>query len=286
MGKRLPTRPVTDGMTRRVLGRIGIDAMPAPDLDGLRQVHRAYAGRVPYDDLAVQLGECSRLDPVRLAERIAGDRRGGYCFELNAVLAAVLEGLGFAVNRHQAVVGGVGPTNHMTLVVEVDGERWLADAGLGEGFLDPLPLRPGEHPGTAALTWTLDEEPDGTWWCGQPSWSSFTGFRMAPEPSPLAAFDPHHARLSTSPDSTFVQTLCVQRPADDRFLSLRARTLTERGPAVDARRVIGDRDEFAGVLGDAFDIDVAVLGAGRIARLWSAARRQHDAHLARSAGAA
>ncbi len=279
-----PEPPAASGAVERLLERIGRDAVPAPDLDGLRRVHRAYAGTVPYDDLAVQLGEVERLDPARLVERIVGERRGGYCFELNAVLATLLEELGFAVTRHEAVVGGEGPTNHMTLLVDLDGDRWLADAGLGEGFLDPLPLRPGDHRGAAGLTWTLEHEAPGTWWCGQPSWSSFTGFRMALAPVPLATFDAHHARLSTSPDSTFVQTLCVQRPADDRFVSLRARTLTERGPTVDERRVVGDRGEFATALADVFGVDVAALGTERLKRLWAAACRQHEAHLARRSG--
>ncbi len=280
-----PTGPAAGGTLARLLERIGLDDAPAPDLDGLRRVHRAYVGAVPYEDLAVQLGECERLDPARLVERVAGDRRGGYCFELNAVFAVLLEALGFTVARHEAVVGGEGPTNHMTLVVDLEGERWLADAGLGEGFLDPLPLRPGEHRGATAFTWTLDREPAGSWWCGQPSWSSFTGFRMAPEPASLAAFDPHHARLSTSPESSFVQTLCVQLPADDRFVTLRARTLTERGPAVDERRVLRDRAELADVLRETFGIDVDALGAERLERLWAAACRQHEAYLRRPAGA-
>ncbi len=280
----LVNRPTAGDVLDRLLERIGLDAAPAPDLDGLRRVHRAYAGTVPYDDLAVQLGECENLDPVRLVERIVDDRRGGYCFELNAVFALLLAGLGFAVTRHEAVVGGEGPTNHMTLLVDLDGDRWLADAGLGEGFLDPLPLRPGDHRGAAGLTWTLEHVAPGTWWCGQPPWSSFTGFRMALAPVPLATFDAHHARLSTSPESTLVQTLCVQRPADDRFVSLRARTLTERGPTVDERRVVGDRGEFATALADVFGVDVAALGTERLERLWAAACRQHEAHLARRSG--
>jgi N-hydroxyarylamine O-acetyltransferase len=282
----LVNRPTAGDVLDRLLERIGLDAAPAPDLDGLRRVHRAYAGTVPYDDLAVQLGECENLDPARLVERIVGDRRGGYCFELNAVFALLLERLGFAVTRHEAVVGGEGPTNHMTLVVDVEGERWLVDAGLGEGFLDPLPLRPGEHRGAAAFTWTLEHEAAGTWWCGQPAGSSFTGFRMQPEPVPLTAFDPHHARLSTSPDSTFVQTLCVQRPLDDRFLTLRARTLTQRGPAVDERRVLGDREEFATVLSAAFGVDLAALGSERLDRLWAAACHQHASFGRRQSGGA
>ena len=130
-------------MIDALLHRIGLDRAARGDVDGLRELHRAYLARVPYEDLAVQLGETGPLDEAALAARLLADGRGGYCFELNTVLAALLRGCGFVVTHHQAVVGGEGPTNHMALLVDLDGERWLADAGLGEGFLDPLPFREG-----------------------------------------------------------------------------------------------------------------------------------------------
>src|SRR5512139_1194232 len=138
-----------------LLARIGLDAAPAADADGLRRAHRAFVSAVPYENIAVQLGECGPIDPPALARRVVDGRRGGYCFEINTVLALLLEELGFAVERHEAVVHGEGPTNHMALVVTVDGRRWLADAGLGEGFVDPLPLREGAHTGPGGLVWTL-----------------------------------------------------------------------------------------------------------------------------------
>jgi N-hydroxyarylamine O-acetyltransferase len=145
-------------------------------------VHRAYVARVPYEDLAVQLGETGPLDEAALAARVLSDGRGGYCFELNTLFAALLRGLGFSVAHHQAVVGGEGPTNHMALIVDVDGSPWLADAGLGEGFVEPLPLREGRH-SLGPFTYTLTREPAGTWWMGQHEWSTFSGFRMQPAPS-------------------------------------------------------------------------------------------------------
>lgn len=242
-------------------------------------MHRAYLDRVRYEDIAVQLGECGPLDAAALTERVLAGR-GGYCFELNTVLGALLRAIGFRVTHHQAVVGGEGPTNHMALVVEADGERWLADAGLGEGFLDPLPLHEGAHT-IGAFTYTLTREPAGTWWMGQHEWGSVSGFRMAAEPSPVAAFEPHHRRLSTDPGSSFVQTLVVQRPLGDRIVTLRARTLSEVGPAVDRRRVLADRAELANVL-SSFGIR---LDGARIDRLWVGADRQHEAFLARRAAA-
>ena len=145
------------------------------------------------------------------------------------MLAALLRSVGFEVTHHQAVVGGEGPTNHMVLLVLIDGETWIADAGLGEGFLDPLPLREGTYDDRAVHV-TLEREPAGTWWMTHHEWGSFSGFRMAAEASPVIDFEPHHRRLATDPDSSFVQTLVVQKPLADRITTLRARTLSEIGP--------------------------------------------------------
>jgi N-hydroxyarylamine O-acetyltransferase len=260
-----------------LLAHIGLDRAPAADAAGLRAIHRAYLARVPYEGLAVQLGETGALDEAALADRILHDGRGGYCFELNTVLAALLRAVGFTVTHHLAVVGGEGPINHMALLVTLDGERWLADAGLGEGFLDPLPLREGRH-GDGPLTWTLTREPAGTWWIGQHEWGSVSGFRMHEEASPVAAFEPHHQRLATDPESSFIRTLVVQQPREDRIVTLRSLTLSSYGPRVDEKRVLADREEFAATLRDVFGI---ALGGPRLERAWALASEQHEAFLLR-----
>ena len=261
-------------MIEALLSRIGVEGEVRPDLDGLRRVHRAYVGSVPYEDIAVQLGETGPLEPSVLAQRLLSEGRGGYCFELNTVLGRLLEELGFSLTHHQAVVGGAGPTNHMALVVDVGGEPWIADAGLGEGFLDPLPLVPGPH-AVGPFTWAPEREPGGTWWIAAHEWCSFAGFRMAAEPSPVSAFEPHHRRLATDPESPFVRTLVVQKPGADRITTLRARTLSVVGPSVDERRVVADEDDFYAVLAGEFGI------TRRDPRLWALACAQHEAFLAR-----
>jgi N-hydroxyarylamine O-acetyltransferase len=257
--------------------RIGLDSAPAVDVAGLHQVHRAYLEHVPYEDIAVQLRESGPLDEAALIARVLSGR-GGYCFELNTVLAALLRSVGFDVSYHEGVVGGEGPTNHMVLIVDLGEERWIADAGLGEGFLDPVPLREGVHRGRGPFSWTLALEPEGTWWLAQHEWGSVSGFRMQPEPCSHATFAPHHRRLSSDPASSFVQTLVVQKPYDDRIVTLRSRTLSEKGPAVDTKRVV-ERDEFGAVLRDVFGL---VVDAGRHQRLWTLAAAQHEAFQARA----
>jgi N-hydroxyarylamine O-acetyltransferase len=262
-----------------LLRRIGLPGLPRPDAGGLRELHRAYVGTVPYEALAAQLGEGAPLDAGELTARVAGGR-GGYCFEVNTVLFALLTEAGFQVTRHQANVNGSELTNHMALVVDVDGRRFLADAGLGEGPLDPVALVDGAvTPGP--LRWRVERLPHG-WRLHQVhAWGSITAFDFADEPSELEAFAPHHARLSGTPESSFVQTLVLQRPYDDRIVTLRSRTLSVVGPTVDRREIVPDEAAFVDVLRDEFGIDAAVLGAERTARLWARACEQHERFLAR-----
>jgi N-hydroxyarylamine O-acetyltransferase len=269
-----------------LLDRIGLSSPPPATLDGLRTIHRAYLDAIPYDDLSVQLGEAGRLDLDALVRRLLTGGRGGYCFELNGVLAWLLEELGFEVERHESIVGPRdpdAPINHLALVVRVDGERWLADAGLGEGPIEILPLSPGTY--LSPLSWTVADDPAGGWWLTAHEWSSLPGIHIAEPVVDFDAFQPHHHRLATSPESKFVQTLVVQRVYPDRIVTLRSRTLRADGPGVSERRVLDDRDDLVTVLDEVFGIDPGALGPQRLDRLWERVVAQHRAWEAEQAAA-
>jgi N-hydroxyarylamine O-acetyltransferase len=277
-----------DAATRdRLLDHIGLDATPTADLDGLRTVHRAYVSHVPFENIAVQLGESRPIDAPALVERIVAGSRGGYCFEANTVFLELLESLGFEVERREAIVGPRdlysrgAPTDHLALVVSLDGEALIAEGGFGEGPVEPLFLREGPQ-AAGAFEISFEREDDG-WWFNQHDFSSTPGFRFGDAAVALDVFAPEHLRLSTLPDSGFVRTLTVQQPHADRIVSLRARTLREQGPgATGGREVLDDADSFADALRERFGIDPDTLGSQRIARLWEKAEAQHEAFLAES----
>jgi N-hydroxyarylamine O-acetyltransferase len=270
----------------RLLRRIGLTQVPAADVDGLRTVHRAFVSRVPYENIAVQLGESRPLDPPALLRRVLHGGRGGYCFEVNTVLQTLLETLGFAVERRQGIVAphdvrhSGEPTNHLALVVHTpDAGPFIAEAGLGEGPLDPLPLATGPVT-SGAFRFMIERDGDG-WWIAQHAYGSIPGFWFSDAPATLAEFQPHHTRLSTSASSSFVQTLVIQRPSGDRIVALRARTLSASGPGRRERVVLGTITTFAATLRDRFGIDPAALGPERLARLWAKATHQHQTYLSR-----
>ena len=176
-------------------------------------------------------------------------------------------------------MGGEGPTNHMALLVHLDGERWLADAGLGEGFLDPLPFREGAYE-IGPFTYTLAREAGGSWWMGQHEWGSVSGFRMTEEESPVSAFEVHHRRLATDPESSFVQTLVVQQPRErpDRRRCARGRSRRSgRRSTTSASWPIATSSPRSCATSSGSRV-----GGARLERLWAQAVAQHEAFLARA----
>jgi N-hydroxyarylamine O-acetyltransferase len=162
----------------------------------------------------------------------------------------------------------------MALVAYVPGGRpFIAEAGLGEGPLDPLPLAEGRF-SSGSFEYTIERHDRG-WWVAQHPSVSLPGFWFSDTVATLGDFEPHHRRLSCSPESSFVKTLVIQRPFDDHVRTLRARTLFHDGPTIREREVLGDASAFAQAIEINFGIDPAALGAERLGRLWRQAVDQH-----------
>src|SRR5262249_26446674 len=75
--------------------RIGSDGPRRSALATLREVHRRHALAVPFENLDVLAGRPIRLDPAALMLKLVAKKRGGYCFEQNALLRNALTTLGF-----------------------------------------------------------------------------------------------------------------------------------------------------------------------------------------------
>lgn len=262
------------------LKRIGHTGPVRADAATLAAVHRAQVASVPYENLDIQAGLVPSLHPDDLFDKIVRRRRGGYCYELNSLLALLLEEIGFEVTR---VRGAVGPrdadlpewANHLALLVRAGGRTWLADAGLGDGFLHPLPLEPGRHR-QGPFTYTVEPEGDD-WWIGHHEHGAVPGYLLDPTPRTADHFEPYNLGRATSPDSPFVRVLIVQRPSADRSLTLRGNTLTEAGPAGRRRAEVADAAAFAGLLTRRFGLPTAGLDVSALFERGCAQSREHAA---------
>ena len=104
-----------------------------PTLKTLETLHRDHSYGWPFETFEVFLTGRNSLDRAGLVEKLSGQRRGGWCFELNEWLALALSDAGFAIRRLMARNAWVPdrPRTHQITLVEVEGQVWTADAGFG-----------------------------------------------------------------------------------------------------------------------------------------------------------
>ena len=144
----------------RYMGRI------APCEETLRGLHQAHTLNIPFENFDAYYHRKVNLEIPFVFEKIVNQGRGGYCFEMNGLFAAVLETLGFRVRPLLARVGidfkrSFGPKTHQVLMVETSGERWLADVGFGkDGLVEPILLDTRENQQQFSRTFRLDHDPE------------------------------------------------------------------------------------------------------------------------------
>jgi N-hydroxyarylamine O-acetyltransferase len=269
------------------LDRLRLADPGEPSIESLRRLHVAHVETVPYENLEIQLGRRTTVDPLESAQRIARGR-GGYCYHLNGAFSALLGALGFRVTRH---VGGVqrtreGPAGanaaHMALTVEglpdeasPDGV-WMVDVGLGAALHEPMPLHEGVYrqgPLEFGLRrsdavpggWRLDNDPKG----------SFVGMDFRAEPAEIAEFAAMHEHLSTSPESPFVKVSVAQRRDSDGADVLRGVVLTRLGADSPPGLVLRSPDEWYEVLAELFGLTLEDVGRVEREQLWTRVRAAH-----------
>ncbi|WP_371425056.1 arylamine N-acetyltransferase [Tardiphaga sp.] len=256
---------MTDGFRLdRYLARIGFDGPVAPDLATLTAIHAAQVEALPVEGLNPLLGLPVKLDMASVQQKLVDGRRGGYCYELNALLRAALVEVGFKVTG----LGGrvrwnappdspLGPRAHMLLRVDLPDGPYLADVGFGACVLDaPLRLAVDIEQQTATGTYRLTEA-DGllSLSAKRPGgWRTMYVFDLTPQLP--ADYELGNWYTSTSPFMPFTSMLVMERVSGDRRTRLVNRHLTVEGRDGEpvSERVLGSAAELQQVLDETFGI--------------------------------
>jgi N-hydroxyarylamine O-acetyltransferase len=133
---------LNDKELRSYLDRIGYSGARKNSLGMLRKLHRQHLISVPFENIDIQIGRPIVLSEHAFYKKIVKEHRGGFCYELNGSFANLLRALDFEVEMLSARVareeGGFTPEfDHMALLVNLAGERFLADVGFGDSFIEP-----------------------------------------------------------------------------------------------------------------------------------------------------
>ncbi len=123
----------------RYFERIGLEYSPnlVPSGELLRKLQYAHVTTVPYENLDIFHGVPVSLKLDDIYDKVVVRRRGGYCFELNALFGWLLRQLGYSVTDYTARFlrgeSSIPMRRHRVLrVIDACGDAWLADVGVGQ----------------------------------------------------------------------------------------------------------------------------------------------------------
>jgi N-hydroxyarylamine O-acetyltransferase len=254
--------------------RIAYTGSLEPTFNTLRNIHRQHLLKVPYENLDIHLGRKLELNEEAFFQKIVVEKRGGWCYEMNGLLAWALRELGFevqylsgAVNREKHGANAEG--THLVLLVHLE-QPYLADAGFGDGILEPLPLQEGDYQQefmNFRLTtdgvdqnrerWIFHNHPDGG--------AKYFDFTLAPYQ--LSDFANQCHTQQTSSNSGFVQSTVCQMFINDSIMTLRGAVLKTISKDSVTRRVIDSEKEYRSILQNTFGLELPNVG-DLYAKIW------------------
>jgi N-hydroxyarylamine O-acetyltransferase len=211
----------TNFSLRGYFERIGYRGPQETDRQTLTAIMRHQLRTVPFENLDVQAGKVVSLVPEDIVDKILGNGRGGYCYEVNGLFAMAVQALGVPyrmVGARPRTYASRRPKTHMALILTFEGERWLFDLGFGShGIRAPISL---DRPDTDVLqdfdTYRLEKIGDDRYLLRtvvEGKWADQYEFDLSPQE--WVDFVPANFLNSKHPDSIFVQHLVAVRQTDE-----------------------------------------------------------------------
>ncbi|MBS4219884.1 arylamine N-acetyltransferase [Bacillus sp. FJAT-49711] len=204
------------------LKRIGYTGLLDGSAIALAKIQECHLHSVPYENFDILNRIPLSLEVPDLYDKIIIRRRGGYCFELNAIFSWLLKELGYKVTSLFARFWRDEPNappkrRHHVLKVEAEGKFFLCDVGVG-GIVPRQPIEMAEglvhEQGDEFYKlevdpyfgWMLMEKKHGDW----RQIYSFTEEPQLPKDFIMASF-----WCENSPDSIFIENAMVAIRTDE-----------------------------------------------------------------------
>lgn len=217
------------------LRRLGIETTIDSSLTSLTRLQRQHIFTIPFENLDIILGRGISVELPDIYNKVINHRRGGYCFELNALFCDALENFGFEV---QVVLGRVhlgmepGGRTHQITLVRIGGKPYIVDVGFGALSLRaPVPLVSDKISQQDHLQYRIIEDP--VWRhimqvrkseLGGPEWFNMYSFDLEHVCKGDIAIANHYT--STSPDVHFTKSQTASLLTPDGRIALSGNQLT------------------------------------------------------------
>lgn len=224
-------------LRQRLMERLGFSSEPQVDLDGLKNLYRAWSDTVPFDNAAKLIalrtgapGVLPGIDPNQFVETFLEHGVTGTCWASANILYLLVRDAGFDAQRLAGSMRDSGMLTHGTTRVTIDGEDWIIDPAMLSR--DPIPASGKPFDSSGSLWGVEVEAVDGThviWWDAVPS-PEYIPCRLQAEPVTYDFYlDGYEASRERSP---FNERIYVRRNRPDGVLVItgnRRFVKTDRG---------------------------------------------------------
>lgn len=253
------------------LRRISSSGILRCDLETLRELQHKHLLAIPFETLDIHNQIPIILKINLLYQKVIQDNRGGYCYELNLLFHHLLNFCGFNV---RLVSGRLHHGNnrfgrefeHLALIVDLNGRKWLVDVGFGDFSLAPLAVIPGEMQGDGRNFYQIIDPVivDGQAYLGVARWNaSQQDFRIdylfTLTPREIADFYEMNEFHQHSQESHFARSLIVTMPTVDGRLTLINNKLIRKENGKRQVKLIQTEDQRDEVLEKYFRMDMVYL---------------------------
>lgn len=253
------------GLAHRHLRALGLE-VGEPTLELLTQIVRRQVAAFSFSSIGVRLDDPLPLEPEQLFERIVVRKRGGYCFEHNGLLFAVLSELGYDATVRLARVINNGDhlpgLTHRITNVRFDDKTYVVDAGFGPaGPAIPVAMpKPGA--GTPEL-WpddqthrVIERRPGEFHLQNRQDGAPFSLYRFDLGTYGQADCELGHFYSHRHPAAVFVNNLVASRILETEVWSLRNRSYRVLRADGHVDTEITDADHLCAVLRDDFGLNI------------------------------
>ena len=249
------TQLLSDEQIARYPSRIGLSGPLPVTARSLAAIQWAHLHATPFENLDIcALDRRFSLEIPDIYEKVVERGRGGFCFELNGLLAALLESMGYEVWRMAAHVSDEAepdPFDHLVLMVTVpaDDSRWYVDVGAGRVNPErPVPI------GGATDDGRHRTRISGGQWVGEAKsddgWNPV--LTWAPDAWQLGDFGPRCRYFQTDPGSFFRSGALCSILVPGGRVTMAKRTLIATIDGRREERELTGSDEIAEVLESVF----------------------------------
>jgi N-hydroxyarylamine O-acetyltransferase len=253
------------------LRRINSTGILRSDLDTIRELQYKHVFAIPFENLDIHNQIPIILKTNLLFQKVIRDQRGGYCYELNVLFHHLLNLCGFDVNLvagrlHHGSNRYGREFEHLALIVNLNGRKWLVDVGYGDFSLAPLAIAPGEIQSDGRNYYQIVDRVtvDGQPYLGVAKWvASKQDFKIdyifTLTTRDLEDFHGMNEFHQTSPESHFARTLICTMPTPEGRITLINNKLIRKEEGKRQVRIIQSEDQRDQLLEKYFHMDMVYL---------------------------